>query len=143
MRERRADLSPHDSASRLRYPLRYDSIVRGHARNYRLDPALLAAVIYQAGVASSAATPDGTDVVLKGIDPASERRVSRLDAYLPNAERVLTRVSATGRPGVAIGAGLLERAPDGRVYKCPVVAGIPGMEVAQAGAARAADRGDG
>ncbi|HSC50341.1 MAG TPA: lytic transglycosylase domain-containing protein, partial [Gaiellaceae bacterium] len=32
---------------RLRYPLRYDAIVRGHSRNYRLDPALLAAVIYQ------------------------------------------------------------------------------------------------
>ena len=32
---------------RLRYPLHYDSIVRGHARNYRLDPALLAGVIYQ------------------------------------------------------------------------------------------------
>ncbi len=31
---------------RLRYPLRYEAIVRGHARNYRLDPALLAAVIY-------------------------------------------------------------------------------------------------
>jgi soluble lytic murein transglycosylase len=32
---------------RIRYPLRYEVIVRGHARNYRLDPALLAAVIYQ------------------------------------------------------------------------------------------------
>ena len=32
---------------RLRYPLHYDAIVRGHAHNYRLDPALLAAVIYQ------------------------------------------------------------------------------------------------
>jgi soluble lytic murein transglycosylase len=32
---------------RLRYPLRYEQIVRGHARNYQLDPALLAAVIYQ------------------------------------------------------------------------------------------------
>jgi soluble lytic murein transglycosylase len=32
---------------RLRYPLRYEQIVRGHAQNYRLDPALLAAVIYQ------------------------------------------------------------------------------------------------
>jgi soluble lytic murein transglycosylase len=32
---------------RLRYPLRYEVIVRGHARNYRLDPAFLAAVIYQ------------------------------------------------------------------------------------------------
>jgi soluble lytic murein transglycosylase len=32
---------------RLWYPLRYEQIVRGHARNYKLDPALLAAVIYQ------------------------------------------------------------------------------------------------
>ncbi len=32
---------------RLWYPLRYDAIVRGHARHYRLDSALLAAVIYQ------------------------------------------------------------------------------------------------
>jgi soluble lytic murein transglycosylase len=33
--------------ARLRYPLQYDSIVVGHARNYDLDPALLAAVIYR------------------------------------------------------------------------------------------------
>jgi len=32
---------------RARYPLRYEQIVRGHARNYRLEPPLLAAVIYQ------------------------------------------------------------------------------------------------
>jgi soluble lytic murein transglycosylase len=32
---------------RIRYPLAYAPIVRGHARHYRLDPALLAAVIYQ------------------------------------------------------------------------------------------------
>jgi soluble lytic murein transglycosylase len=32
---------------RLWYPLRYEQIVRGHARHYQLDPALLAAVIYQ------------------------------------------------------------------------------------------------
>jgi soluble lytic murein transglycosylase len=31
---------------RLRYPLKYAEIVRGHARNYDLDPAFLAAVIY-------------------------------------------------------------------------------------------------
>jgi hypothetical protein len=30
---------------RVWYPLKYETIVRGHARNYRLDPALLAAVI--------------------------------------------------------------------------------------------------
>ena len=32
---------------RIWYPLKYETIVRGHARNYRLDPALLAAVIDQ------------------------------------------------------------------------------------------------
>ena len=65
-----------------------------------------APVVYQSGLASSVATPDGTDVVLKGIDPAAERRVSRLDAYLPDAERVLTRGSSSEQPGVAIGVEL-------------------------------------
>ena len=32
---------------RIRYPLKYEQIVRGHAKNYDLDPALVAAVIYQ------------------------------------------------------------------------------------------------
>jgi len=32
---------------RVRYPLHYEQIVRGHAKNYDLDPALVAAVIYQ------------------------------------------------------------------------------------------------
>jgi soluble lytic murein transglycosylase len=32
---------------RARYPLRYEEIVKGHAANYRLEPQLLAAVIYQ------------------------------------------------------------------------------------------------
>jgi soluble lytic murein transglycosylase len=32
---------------RLRYPLRYEQIVRGHADNYGLEPQLVAAVIYQ------------------------------------------------------------------------------------------------
>ncbi len=32
---------------RLRYPLSYEHIVVGHARNYDLDPALVAAVIYR------------------------------------------------------------------------------------------------
>jgi soluble lytic murein transglycosylase len=32
---------------RLRYPLRYEGIIKGHARNYGLEPQLLAGVIYQ------------------------------------------------------------------------------------------------
>jgi soluble lytic murein transglycosylase len=35
-----------DFVQRERYPLHYRPIVTGHARNYRLEPALLAAVIY-------------------------------------------------------------------------------------------------
>ena len=35
-----------DFVQRVRYPLRYEHIVRGHAKNYDLDPAFLAAVIY-------------------------------------------------------------------------------------------------
>jgi len=31
---------------RARYPLEYEQVIRGHARNYDLDPGLLAAVIY-------------------------------------------------------------------------------------------------
>lgn len=65
-----------------------------------------APVIYQSGLASSSATPDGTDVVLKGIEPASERQVSKLDVYLPGAENVLTRGSEGSPPGVAVGIEL-------------------------------------
>jgi soluble lytic murein transglycosylase len=32
---------------RVRYPLEYEHIVRGHAENYELDAALIAAVIYR------------------------------------------------------------------------------------------------
>jgi soluble lytic murein transglycosylase len=32
---------------RARYPLKYETIIEGHARNYRLEPALIAAVIYR------------------------------------------------------------------------------------------------
>jgi soluble lytic murein transglycosylase len=38
-------LAPPKTVERFRYPLRYKAIVRGHARNYHLNPALLAAVI--------------------------------------------------------------------------------------------------
>jgi lipoprotein-releasing system permease protein len=68
-----------------------------------------AAVIYQAGVAASNATPDGADAILKGIDAIAERRVSELDAYLPGAEGLLTRGGGGQLPGVAVGAELARR----------------------------------
>jgi lipoprotein-releasing system permease protein len=66
-------------------------------------------VIYQTGVAASARTPDGTDAVLKGIDPTEERRVSDLDAYLPDAERAITRATPDSPAGVAIGVEMASR----------------------------------
>ena len=35
-----------DAYLRARYPLEYEHVLRAHARNYDLDPALLAAVVY-------------------------------------------------------------------------------------------------
>lgn len=69
----------------------------------------VALVIYQSGVASSPATPDGTDAVLKGVDPGPERAVSQMDLYLPRAETVLTPGSPGEPPVVAIGAELARR----------------------------------
>src|SRR5262245_14459047 len=68
-----------------------------------------APVIYQTGVASSPAVPDGTDAVLKGIDPAAERRVSDLGLYLPDAETAVTAGGPDAPPGVAIGVELARK----------------------------------
>ena len=81
-----------------------ESAVRRVAALRRVRATAL--VVYQSGLASSAATPDGTDVVLKGIDPAGERRVSRIDAYLPGAEALLAPGPPGTPPGVAVGAEL-------------------------------------
>jgi len=68
-----------------------------------------APVIYQSGLALSAAAPEGADAVLKGVDPAAERRVSGIEAYLPEAERLLSPGGAGVLPGVAIGKELARR----------------------------------
>ena len=54
---------------RLRYPLSYEEIVRGHARNYRLEPALLAAVIYQESKFDAEARSDAGAVGLMQLRP--------------------------------------------------------------------------
>ncbi|HWZ86473.1 MAG TPA: ABC transporter permease [Thermoanaerobaculia bacterium] len=69
----------------------------------------VAPVIYQQGVAASAATPDGADAVLKGIDTAAERRVSELDAYLPDAAHAVARGEGSRPPSAAIGVELARR----------------------------------
>jgi peptidoglycan lytic transglycosylase len=61
---------------RLRYPLEYEQIVRGHARNYRLDPALLAAVIYQESKFQSDAKSDSGAIGLMQLQPATAKGIA-------------------------------------------------------------------
>jgi peptidoglycan lytic transglycosylase len=61
---------------RLRYPLSYESIVRGHARNYDLDPALLAAVIYQESKFRADARSDAGAVGLMQLRPETAKGIA-------------------------------------------------------------------
>jgi soluble lytic murein transglycosylase len=61
---------------RLRYPLAYDSIVRGHAANYDLDPALVAAVIYQESKFEPEARSDAGAVGLMQLRPDTARGIA-------------------------------------------------------------------
>ena len=61
---------------RIRYPLAYESIVRGHARNYELDPALVAAVIYQESKFKADAESDSGAVGLMQLRPETARGIA-------------------------------------------------------------------
>jgi soluble lytic murein transglycosylase len=61
---------------RLRYPLSYEEIVRGHARNYRLEPALLAAVIYQESKFDAEARSDAGAVGLMQLRPETAKGIA-------------------------------------------------------------------
>jgi peptidoglycan lytic transglycosylase len=56
---------------RIRYPLRYSEYVRVHAREHRLDPALLAAVIYQESKFRSDAKSKSGAIGLMQLTPAT------------------------------------------------------------------------
>ena len=58
---------------RLRYPLHYASIVRTHSRNYHLDPAFLAAVIYQESKFDASARSGSGAVGLMQLTPGTAR----------------------------------------------------------------------
>jgi len=61
---------------RVWYPLRYEQIVRGHARNYDLDPALLAAVIYQESKFKANARSSSGAVGLMQLLPATAQGIA-------------------------------------------------------------------
>ena len=60
----------------MRYPLEYEQIVRGHARNYQLDPALLAAVIYQESKFRADAKSDAGAIGLMQLQPETAKGIA-------------------------------------------------------------------
>jgi peptidoglycan lytic transglycosylase len=61
---------------RIRYPLRYSEYVRVHARENDLDPALLAAVIYQESKFDSSAKSSSGAIGLMQLTPATARGIA-------------------------------------------------------------------
>ena len=62
--------------ARLWYPLRYASIVRGHAASYRLDPALVAAVIEQESKFNADARSSTGAIGLMQLQPATAKGIA-------------------------------------------------------------------
>lgn len=71
-----AVLSEADWFLRIRYPLRYEHIVRGHAANYDLDAALVAAVIYQESKFRADARSDSGAIGLMQLLPETARGIA-------------------------------------------------------------------
>jgi soluble lytic murein transglycosylase len=61
---------------RLRYPLSYEHIVVGHAENYDLDPALLAAVIYRESKFDARARSSSGAIGLMQLLPATAQGIA-------------------------------------------------------------------
>lgn len=61
---------------RLRYPLRYSEYVRVHARRHSLDPALLAAVIYQESKFRPGAKSSSGAIGLMQLTPLTARGIA-------------------------------------------------------------------
>ncbi len=61
---------------RLRYPLRYSEYVRVHAREHALDPALLAAVIYQESKFRPSAKSASGALGLMQLTPATAKGIA-------------------------------------------------------------------
>ena len=61
---------------RLRYPLRYEELVRGHAENYGLEPQLVAAVIYQESKFDADAVSASGAVGLMQLLPATAQGIA-------------------------------------------------------------------
>jgi soluble lytic murein transglycosylase len=70
------DLTSPPWYERIRYPLRYSEYVRVHARRHNLDPALLAAVIYQESKFRSGAKSSSGAIGLMQLTPSTARGIA-------------------------------------------------------------------
>jgi soluble lytic murein transglycosylase len=61
---------------RTRYPLKYESIIEGHAHNYRLEPALLAAVIYRESKFDARAGSNAGAIGLMQLTPGTAKGIA-------------------------------------------------------------------
>jgi peptidoglycan lytic transglycosylase len=61
---------------KMRYPLAYEHVIRGHARNYDLEPALLAAVIYRESKFDPDARSDAGAIGLMQLLPATAKGIA-------------------------------------------------------------------
>ena len=98
--------------ARLWYPLRYTSIVRGHAANYHLDAALLAAVIEAESKfdpnAHSAAGAIGFFIADRiGANTRSERTLTMMEAFWIGCAQAVALVPGVSRSGITITVALL------------------------------------
>ena len=62
--------------ARLKYPLRYDSIVRAHAQHYDLDPSFLAAVIEDESKFDANAKSSAGAIGLMQLQPATAKGIA-------------------------------------------------------------------
>ena len=62
--------------ARIRYPLEYENIIRGHAKNYDLDPALLAAVIETESKFNADARSSAGAVGLMQLTPSTAKGIA-------------------------------------------------------------------
>jgi soluble lytic murein transglycosylase len=68
--------SEPDAYLRARYPLEYEHIIRGHATNHGLDPALLAAVVYVESKFDPNASSEAGAVGLMQLLPETARGIA-------------------------------------------------------------------
>lgn len=68
--------SEPDWYQRARYPMRYEAIVRAHAKNYDLSPTLLAAVIYAESKFDASARSEAGAVGLMQLLPDTARGIA-------------------------------------------------------------------